>query len=404
MRLSFCLVVLSLPAQPAFRPAPCAFSPPQSVKVECGWLTVPECRGTPRSRQLEIHVARYRSAAARPRPDPIVWLVGGPGGAGHTLSVGLFDQVVRPYLAARDFIVLDPRGTGHSSPSLACQTQDDEFAADLEDLRKALRIRQWNVVGESYGTHLALVAMRRFPRGIRSAVLDSVAPPGFDNRADSRRWTREALERLELNCARDPACHAAGKQSHRVDGVKYGTAYDFTLNRHSLPTLLFLMLYDAQEAGRIPAALAALPRGNLHPAWHRAATLHAVIEKHLANATVNVLWSCNDSGRLPGFRQQCEASGLEQQIRPGDSISAIPALVLNGEYDPSTPPEAAREAAKFLSRSQLFILPGYGHMVTSAGPCPAELINGFLLAPDRPLTRTCAGTLRTAWELPARSR
>jgi pimeloyl-ACP methyl ester carboxylesterase len=398
-----------------FHPAPCAFEPAKNAAVQCGWLEVAECHSKPRSRKLRLHVARYRSTAAVPSADPILWLVGGPGGHGHVLSTVLFDHVVRPYLAKRDFIVLDPRGVGYSQPSLQCAEADRacyeglkasgcsiecynsiEFAADLEDLRRALGVRQWNLMGESYGTHLALVAMRLIPEGIRSVVLDSVLPPGFDNRSEDHRWMRNAMRRLIANCERDTACRSAFPQlasayddaaralsSHprRIAGSDRGVSYDFPATDRSLPLLLFLLLYDSQGPASVPVALHTMARGEIHPAWHKAAVLHAAIEKHLANATVNVLWSCNDSGTLPGFRNKCAETGLSQQIEWPAAPSWIPTLILAGEYDPATPPEAARHASLSLSKSQLFVLKGYGHMVTAAGRCPTELIQAFLDAP-----------------------
>jgi pimeloyl-ACP methyl ester carboxylesterase len=362
-----------------------------------------------------------------------VWLVGGPGGAGHTLSTALFDQVVKPYLAKRDFIVLDPRGVGYSTPELQCAEADlgcyqrlkaggfaiecynsVEFASDLEALRRALGVQQWNLIGESYGTHLALVAMRLFPAGIRSVVLDSVVPPGLDNRHEDHRWLQNAMRRLIANCEHDAACRAAfpglaraydeaaravSNRPLRVTGSDHGIPYDIALTNRSLPTLLFLLFYDSQGPASVPVALQSLARGEVHGAWHKAAFLQAAIQKHLANQTVNVLWSCNDSGTLPGFRKKCEETGLRQVIQWPASPSSIPTLILAGEYDPATPPEAARHASVSLAKSQLFVLPGYGHMVTAAGNCPVELIQAFLDNPRQKLTATCADRLRTNWIL-----
>lgn len=438
MRLLFCLTIFPLPLLSTFRHAPCAFETPKGEIVECGWLRVPECRSNPGSRSIELHTARYRSKAPRPSPHPIVWLVGGPGGEGHTLSTALFDKIVKPYLSDRDFIVIDPRGVGHSKPALHCKSQDHacyqslkaigtgiscynsaEFASDLEDLRKALRIRQWHVIGESYGTHLALVYMRKFPAGVRSVILDSVLPPEFDNRLDDRRWMFNAIRRLEANCSTDPACRAAypriqplidaafaavRKRPLQISGVRHSTPYSVVLNPDSLGVLLFLMLYEAREAGHIPAALVAVSRGEAHRSLHRAASLQAIIQQRLANPTVNVLWSCNDSAALPGYRRKCEETGLAQTLKTDRTSSHIPTLILNGEYDPATPPEAAYKAAETLPRGQLFILPGYGHMVTADGPCPVALIREFLREPTRRLSQTCAATLRTQWESPPRPR
>lgn len=437
VRLLAGIVLLALVAaggsSAELRWAPCAFESAKNAPVQCGWLEVAECRSRPQGKRLRLHVARYRSTAPAPRVDPILWLVGGPGGAGHTLSTALFDQIVKPYLEKRDFIVLDPRGVSYSKPELQCAEADlgcyqrlkasgisiecynsVEFASDLEDLRRALGVQQWNLIGESYGTHLALVAMRLFPAGIRSVVLDSVVPPGFDNRYEDHRWLQNAMRRLIANCERDTACRnafpglarayevaarAVSNQPLRVTGSDHGVTYDTALTNRSLPSLLFLLFYDSQGPASVPAALQSLARREVHRAWHRAAFLQAAISKHLANQTVNILWSCNDSGSLPGFRKKCEETGLRQAIEWPLAPSSIPTLILAGEYDPATPPEAAHHASLSLSKSQLFVLPGYGHMVTAAGNCPIELIQAFLDNPRQKLTATCAEQLRTNWTL-----
>ena len=48
--------------------------------------------------------------------------------------------------------------------------------ADLDAVRQALGAERINLVGASYGTRAALEYMRQFPRAVRRAVLDGVAP------------------------------------------------------------------------------------------------------------------------------------------------------------------------------------------------------------------------------------
>jgi len=114
-------------------------------------------------------------------------------------------------------ILFDQRGNGYSTPKLNCPEMDEatrtafrenasasektnlfvsaflscrdrlvdenielqaynlkENVADIEDLRSALNIQQWNLYGISYGTLVAQGLMSQFPEGIRSAALDSV--------------------------------------------------------------------------------------------------------------------------------------------------------------------------------------------------------------------------------------
>ena len=185
--------------------------------VQCGYLTVPENRARPNGRHIRIFVMRAPAVSAKPRRDPVVYLSGGPGGAGSFEVAFMLQHGIN---ADREVIFVDQRGTHRADPLLACpgweqfifdavslpfaadsSTATDtevvkacrdqlaatgvdlaaynttENAADIADLRVALGIDSWNVYGVSYGSRLALTVLRDHPQGIRSVVLDSVSPP-----------------------------------------------------------------------------------------------------------------------------------------------------------------------------------------------------------------------------------
>ncbi|MFX8504424.1 alpha/beta fold hydrolase, partial [Acinetobacter baumannii] len=48
---------------------------------------------------------------------------------------------------------------------------------DMDAVREALGVPQWNLVGASYGTRAALDYLRQFPTRVRRTVIDGVAPP-----------------------------------------------------------------------------------------------------------------------------------------------------------------------------------------------------------------------------------
>ena len=60
------------------------------------------------------------------------------------------------------------------------------IATDLDAIRGALQVDRWNLMAVSYGTLVALEAMRRYPDGIRAALLDSPYPP------NSVAWAEQA--------------------------------------------------------------------------------------------------------------------------------------------------------------------------------------------------------------------
>lgn len=212
------------PGASSFQPVPCprpniAGFPELDFPsgVQCGYLTVLENRAKPDGRRIRIFVMRAPAVSATPRPDPIVYLSGGPGGAG---SFEIAFMTKHGINADRDVIFVDQRGTHRAEPRVACpgwerfiydavglpfaadattaldsaaiqECRDHwtaagvdlaaynstENAADIAELRVALGIDRWNVYGVSYGSKLALTLLRDHPQGIRSVVLDSVSPP-----------------------------------------------------------------------------------------------------------------------------------------------------------------------------------------------------------------------------------
>jgi pimeloyl-ACP methyl ester carboxylesterase len=208
--------------------------------VECGQVSVPADWNIPDGASIKLAVYRIPSTASAPAADPVVYLEGGPGGAG-VASLGEFATGASSYLRERsDVIVIDQRGTGYSVPALYCpevfvaeETDGniqaahsacrDRFigegvnyadynshnnALDINAVRIALGYEQWNLYGLSYGTRLALTIMRDIPDGVRSVILDSVFPievNGFSESAYPIYWT---IDQIAINCAADADCSA----------------------------------------------------------------------------------------------------------------------------------------------------------------------------------------------------
>jgi hypothetical protein len=62
-------------------------------------------------------VAILHSRSNHPKPDPLVYTAGGPGGS--SLQVAQYGGYYR-YLDERDMIVFEQRGTRYAQPCLAC--------------------------------------------------------------------------------------------------------------------------------------------------------------------------------------------------------------------------------------------------------------------------------------------
>ncbi len=216
----------------------------ETVRYEIGTLYVPENRSKPASRRIGIGFARIKA----PRPTgapPVFWLPGGPG-----LSVlGSFTDNgdaarsrLRSWLtfgAAGDLVVIEQRGytsrgemlveTADASPlDKPASVQADAramqalarravthnpdkdlsgytieaFAADVDDLRRALGYDKISLFGGSFGSQWSLAVMRFHPEIVARAVLSSVEP--LNNGFDMPSHVFAALQRIAYDADRDP--------------------------------------------------------------------------------------------------------------------------------------------------------------------------------------------------------
>ncbi|HEX5167366.1 MAG TPA: alpha/beta hydrolase, partial [Thermomicrobiales bacterium] len=82
-------------------------------------------------------------------------------------------------------------------------------------------------------------------------------------------------------------------------------------------------------------------------------------------------------------------------------VSAIPTLILAGQYDPSTPPEFGRIASRTLRNSFFFEFPGVGHYTGNGSPCAHAIMLQFLDDPTQRPDATCIDQMGPpSWIIP----
>ncbi len=109
-----------------------------------------------------LHVAQYGKADGL----PAVVLHGGPGSGTQPSVLEWFD------LSRQRVVLFDQRGAGRSQPHGSLINNDSPgLVADLELIRERLGIRQWMVVGGSWGATLALLYARLHAGRISAMVL-----------------------------------------------------------------------------------------------------------------------------------------------------------------------------------------------------------------------------------------
>lgn len=458
-----------------FTEGPCRFQAPVDTSPRCGTVSVPVDWETGEG-AIDIAVAVYTSTVVDPAPDPVVYLEGGPGG--HALETARFvkGDLLLPLLDRGDVIILDQRGAGLSEPEMSCtevtelsreledtpgldtEVVNDRFheslracrarleadgvdlgafntvnnAHDIEAVRVALGYEQWNLLGISYGTKLALEVMRQHPAGVRTAIIDSVFPQAVDSVRDNPATFLASFDAVVDACAQEPECAAQGDLGQRLIDVvqRYdedpvqveiqdflnGTSDDIYVEGETLVGVLTQALYSPYWFTDLPELVAELEAGET-----------AAVASYLSQQRTNEPFftdgmfyaiECNEeivfadseevAAAIPpdpfGLQDDfdyasnngvsafgtCEAFGAgtppEESNEP--VVSDIPTLVMAGRFDPVTPVAWAEQAAETLANSFLVVAPFDSHGV-STGACGMSVVRQFLDAPDTEPDASC---------------
>jgi pimeloyl-ACP methyl ester carboxylesterase len=204
------------------------------LPVTCGRLKVPENYDDPKGRSIEVAVMIVSPERKRDGDNPVIFLSGGPGSPSlvHVETL-VTTPAIREVVVDRDWVFFDQRGGGRSFPSLFCPPEPDylkqvkacrdrlikegvdlsqynsaRISSDMEALRKALGVKQWNVWGASYGARLAMTFARYFPASTRTVLVDGPYLPEDQERVEDLRGAEVVINKIFNKCAGDPACSA----------------------------------------------------------------------------------------------------------------------------------------------------------------------------------------------------
>ena len=470
--LSACLGAAATREDSVYAPLPCWFETPFGVAAECGTLRVREERASHLNRRMvEIPVVRLLPAAPAPNAPPAVMLGGGgPGGEVYIQTadaIANWNAFRKNVLGeGRELIIAEQRGAGLSRPRLTCPATDvsallsrplsreeearilrGEFsecekviaarakltahttaasADDFADLRRALKIPKWDLLGLSFGSRIAFELMARDPDGIRAAVMDAVVPPRGSPQAESENVAR-ILDALSAECAADPHCAKYGDLRDNLETAAAriqsappklrarspmdGETVTLALTRRRFSEMIFFALYEEQSAARLPKLAAQMARGETETPeaqfFHRR-YLEFILNNNFADALYFTI-TCRESPRptrLQSARfpeKDLNESRLELFAVCDDFFSRlppppppegdIPTLMLAGEYDVAAPPAWAREAAAQMPNARLFVFPT-SHLSLHTLPCARRLTRDFLQNPASPPAECAQKTRR----------
>jgi pimeloyl-ACP methyl ester carboxylesterase len=467
-RLAFIISILvgftcQLAAQSVsrFEPSDCAIQIPKGEKVECGYLVVPEDRTIKNSKMIRLPIAILKSDNPSPQSDPVLRTLGGPGGSSLRMVTG---RRFSPWLKQRDMIIFEQRGTKYSQPALECpevseakissakeqlspkQAKANELkaaklcrarlikqginlaaynstqsAADIEDLRRVLKLEKINLYGVSYSARLMLNVMRDFPKGIRSVVLESTMP--LEINYDELGVT-EIVRSLDLffgKCAANSDCNAAFpnletkfydlvKKTNAepimisVKDQKSGENVNLKLNGNDIVTWLvdYSFSSDGNTISDAPWKIQAVLDGDfsplkdyaeskLQPDFYSLGMRYSVwcreefpFENRSKIAAQSNLFPKLKSYEVQSLPDICRIWNIPpaRKIENESVKSEIPTLIMAGEYDAYTPPEWGKMTAANLKNSFFIEVPWAGHGPAFNSPlCVNEIVADFFNDP-----------------------
>lgn len=290
---------------------------------------------------------------------------------------------------------------------------------DLDAVRAALGYQRINLYGASYGTRVAQHYARRYPQHTRSIILDGVVNPSLALGASMAFDADAALRAGFARCAADAGCAArfpdvaaefdalrarlgrspasvtlpdpvtAEPRQLQFSAGHLALAARMLVYSDATTALLPLLIHEAQAASNlVPLAAQAQMslqelEGSLAYGMHNAVVCsedlpfldlgtvdRAALERTFLGGVM-----------LDGLLALCEAwpRGVVDDDLKTPLRSAVPALLLSGEFDPVTPPAYAAAAAPGFADHADVVFAGQGHVQLGLH-CAQSLMYRFLAA------------------------
>jgi len=283
---------------------------------------------------------------------------------------------------------------------------------DLEAVRQALGAPALDLIGVSYGTRVAQQYGARYPQAVRSIVLDSPVPNRLALLSEHARNLESALQQRLALCAGTPACaqrfgdsYARLHEVHQrlehqpqtvdVPDPQTDERHRRRLDGNTLAQLLRFYLYSDTTSALVPLLIEQAHAGQYATVLAQAQLVIGDVSAHLSNGmAASVL--CTEDADLLQDQPQDGATLLGAGLvgsarntcalwphrgRPADFHqplrTALPVLVLSGQYDPVTPPGYGAEIVAALPRARQLLAPGQGHAVLGVG-CMPRLVAAFV--------------------------
>jgi pimeloyl-ACP methyl ester carboxylesterase len=398
-------------------------------------VSVPENRSIEGGRTIDLNVTVVERSD---KPDAIIILAGGPGVA----ATGMEGYAKRTFAGTdRDLVLVDARGTGKSN-LLRCELPGSEhdpqgyftswldldavakcrkeleqradltqyttaaIADDLEHVRRHLGYAQMNLYGTSYGTRVALELMRRYPKSLRTVILDGVVPPTLAGPTEFALDADRTLKAVFALCRADASCSAAFPDleadyakvlKDAEDGVTVNAPKPVSIPRGMFGEIMRNFLYSPEVYVRLPLAIHSAASGD----WMLFAEMATRYARGIRGLSYGMFLSVSCAEDVPRFdvagaRKAAEGTLLgsyrvDQQVEACelwprgkvDPVSAkpvkssVPTIIVSGELDPATPPRHGDQVLRTLRRGRHIVIPHGSHSGDTGG-CLEKVLSEFV--------------------------
>ncbi len=421
--------------------------PGHPTELQCGTLQRPLDPTKPAGQQINLRVVVLPALARNKLPDPVVVLAGGPGQSAVDLLPTMASRFTR-LSQRRDLVFVDQRGTGKSA-NLDCPderalsmaegldadaqmkrldacradlmklphgdlTQYTTTIAmqDLDAVRQALGVAQWNVQGGSYGTRAGLEYLRQFPQATRRLILDGLAPPDMVLPKSFSTDNQAALDALLAHCAQDPSCQKAypdlagqwkrlmaslPREVNLINPVT-GKFENVRLMPDHVLRAVRGPMYVPSLSAVLPAAIAQASEGNFTALAGLSAAMGSNRASRLAWGMHFSVICAEDLPRMalskdaPGPDYGAIDAQMYERVCRNWPRGTVPeafysmpkaqtaVLLLSGGADPVTPPRhGERTAAALGPMAKHVVVPAAGHGVSGL-PCMRDVMARFIEA------------------------
>ncbi|TCK55882.1 alpha/beta hydrolase family protein [Flavobacterium sp. 90] len=432
-------------------------------KITWGYLTVPETWGANDGKTIKIAVTVLKKNSASKDSNAIVFIQGGPGASGID-NIWLWSR--HPLRENNDIVLFDVRGTGYSQPRLdqglgkkfleiLAKNQSEEedekqktnaamsckqdlinrginldaynsqaVANDLHALKAALKYKNWNVYGVSYGTYMAQVYANNFAGDVKSLLLDSpvydISTYYVENTSnymnslqkvfkickDDKTYDKQYpnlekiyyeviadLEKNPLTVAVDKTLIPSGTFTYNAEDFK--VAVQQALYNKKLVEVIPLLIYQFHERkgeslGNLVSAFSALLSMD-YGVYYCVSCNETLPNNDFLKYEQNAAQFKGLNGGISFYKSDfkvCDAWNSNRTIVKKDSnlsnlsAATYPVLVFSGEFDPITPLDNGKKVAQRFGKANYIEAKTYGH-VPSFTKIGYQVVENFIDNPKQ---------------------